>query len=429
MLSIESDAFDEGYLKDLGRAALTLEDRFAITGQETCDGVISIVVTNTHNTNSTSSDKFTVNFPCKLNDQNLSSLISEASPAAFGHGKETCVDTTVREAKDLRADRFEINGFSPEYLLGIIRDALVPDADSITAELHKLNIYSKGGHFQSHKDTPRGDGFFGTLVIVLPVLHIGGILQIDAPNESSSSSSDLTISSITVDAGDEMLGSSYSDLRGCWHEYSGKSSRPVFRSGLLSTMNKTSVEGKVEADAKKAQAKKKLLDTLPQPSLRWAAFFGDCNHKVIDVEFGNRVTISYILRRSDGKCNEIAGQSLTTSLSDTTAALTSSSTTSSTTATSTSTQSANEQLQIMTFRAKRFTEHFVHALQKPDFYPTGGTIGFACIHLYEDRELPAAGSVVPQYSRECIATERCRCLGMCLCSSFGTRCTSTTTCQ
>jgi hypothetical protein len=38
------------------------------------------------------------------------------------------------------------------------------EPNSLTAELYCLNVYSSGGHFEPHKDTPRGDDMLGTLV-------------------------------------------------------------------------------------------------------------------------------------------------------------------------------------------------------------------------------------------------------------------------
>jgi hypothetical protein len=42
------------------------------------------------------------------------------------------------------------------------------DSPPITAELYALNVYTSGGHFAPHKDTPRGQDMFGTLVVCLP---------------------------------------------------------------------------------------------------------------------------------------------------------------------------------------------------------------------------------------------------------------------
>ena len=44
----------------------------------------------------------------------------------------------------------------------------------VTIVPDKLNVYQKGDFFKDHIDTPRGVNMFGSLVICLPVYHIGG---------------------------------------------------------------------------------------------------------------------------------------------------------------------------------------------------------------------------------------------------------------
>jgi len=44
--------------------------------------------------------------------------------------------------------------------------------------LYKLNVYGEGSFFKTHKDTPRGDRMFGSLVIVFPAAHEGGALTL-----------------------------------------------------------------------------------------------------------------------------------------------------------------------------------------------------------------------------------------------------------
>ena len=47
----------------------------------------------------------------------------------------------------------------------------------IDAKLYKLNLYTVGGHFTSHVDTPiNPELFLGSLVIALPSEHEGGDL-------------------------------------------------------------------------------------------------------------------------------------------------------------------------------------------------------------------------------------------------------------
>ncbi|KAG6849972.1 hypothetical protein H0H93_003161 [Arthromyces matolae] len=60
-----------------------------------------------------------------------------------------------------------------------IRNQLLDASDGdkiIKSELYKLNVYGKGSFFKSHKDTPRGETMFGSLVVVFPTPHKGGAL-------------------------------------------------------------------------------------------------------------------------------------------------------------------------------------------------------------------------------------------------------------
>ncbi|KZP28259.1 hypothetical protein FIBSPDRAFT_852764 [Athelia psychrophila] len=49
-------------------------------------------------------------------------------------------------------------------------------AKPIYIELYKLNVYGVGDFFKTHKDTPRSDTTFGSLIVVFPTSHEGGIL-------------------------------------------------------------------------------------------------------------------------------------------------------------------------------------------------------------------------------------------------------------
>jgi hypothetical protein len=103
----------------------------------------------------------------------LKPLLAHCKPAGFGDGKKTRYDRSVRDALQLNADAgaFTVEGFDPESagILAAIQRELVPhDPSPIAAELYSVNVYSGGGHFAPHKDTPRGQGMFGTLVVCLP---------------------------------------------------------------------------------------------------------------------------------------------------------------------------------------------------------------------------------------------------------------------
>jgi hypothetical protein len=103
----------------------------------------------------------------------LKVLLEHCKPAPFGDGKKTRYDRNVRDALQLKAEQggFSIEGFDPESagILKKIQRELVPhDPNPISAELYSVNIYTGGGHFAPHKDTPRGSDMIGTLVVCLP---------------------------------------------------------------------------------------------------------------------------------------------------------------------------------------------------------------------------------------------------------------------
>jgi hypothetical protein len=87
----------------------------------------------------------------------------------------------VRDALQLKAEggAFSIENFDPEsagILKKIQRELLPHDPNPISAELYTANVYTDGGHFAPHKDTPRGSDMFGSLVVCLPSQFGNGIL-------------------------------------------------------------------------------------------------------------------------------------------------------------------------------------------------------------------------------------------------------------
>jgi hypothetical protein len=103
----------------------------------------------------------------------LKPLLEHCKPAPFGEGKRTRYDRRVRDALQLKAENggFAVENFDPESagILKKVQRELVPhDPNPISAELYTVNVYTDGGHFAPHKDTPRSSDMFGTLVVCLP---------------------------------------------------------------------------------------------------------------------------------------------------------------------------------------------------------------------------------------------------------------------
>ena len=92
-----------------------------------------------------------------------------------GIGSETVIDKEYRDALKLHPDYFYttldiVNTCIPNLI------AKVMSSTPIRAELYMLNVYSTGGCFKSHVDTPRSADMFGSLVVCLPSKFTGGAL-------------------------------------------------------------------------------------------------------------------------------------------------------------------------------------------------------------------------------------------------------------
>lgn len=224
------------------------------------------------------------------------------APASFGEGTETRTDVRVREGRQLyaRNGALAVEGFDEALreILCQIRESLCPhDAAPPNAELHSLNVYGRGGHFVAHKDTPREPSIFGTLVVCLPLDFRGGQLIVEQESRA------------TFD----------------WEV------RSYFES-----LQETEVQ-----------------------RIRWAAFFGDVDHRIEPVTSGCRATLTYELRRAPDTGPAVSSQP---------------------------------------GRAEAaFTAALIEALADPKFVSDGGRFGMPCLHLYavptSEKTLPGIESL------------------------------------
>lgn len=195
--------------------------------------------------------------------ESLSELTDRLPKAAFGHGSETKIDPSVRDARQLKATEFDVNIPSEalEQIKSEIKSGLLLETD-IALEPYSLNVYEKGGRFLKHKDTPRGNDMIGTLVVCLPSLFEGGRL----------------IVANGIDEGKDGYFSKYACDRAtnCWW---GKDGYP-----------------ECEVNPKR---------------VAWSAFFSDADHEIEAVEDGVRITVAYLIRRKDSKdAKEVCPSSL-----------------------------------------------------------------------------------------------------------------------
>ena len=107
-------------------------------------------------------------------------LIATAEPAPYGKGPDTLVDTSVRDCRQIGAERIRLAGGAwPETFARILASAasgLGCASDRLDAQLYKLLVYERDGFFSAHRDTEKADGMIATLTISLPVAGGGGEL-------------------------------------------------------------------------------------------------------------------------------------------------------------------------------------------------------------------------------------------------------------
>ena len=132
----------------------------------------------------------------KLSDLPLDKLLQYCDPAPFGDLVEmkTVVDSEVRLAYEVKSEgfKFETENKATRFLgmrmIGDfpggrsikkhIEETLTPGR-YVSLDRYKLNVYSKGGFFKPHVDTPSGNEMIGTLVLCLPSPHRGGELCVN----------------------------------------------------------------------------------------------------------------------------------------------------------------------------------------------------------------------------------------------------------
>ncbi|EDR00473.1 uncharacterized protein LACBIDRAFT_313386 [Laccaria bicolor S238N-H82] len=114
-------------------------------------------------------------------DASLQVLLEACQPAPFGVDNKDVLDETYRKAWKMDnanfATRLDVVNTG---ILESIRSMLMQGNENkkIRLEMYKLNIYGPGSFFKAHKDTPRGENMFGSLVVIFPTRHEGGALQL-----------------------------------------------------------------------------------------------------------------------------------------------------------------------------------------------------------------------------------------------------------
>eukprot|EP01135_Chromosphaera_perkinsii_P006212 Nk52_evm1s454 gene=Nk52_evmTU1s454 len=266
-------------LQKLGAAMLLLEDVFVCNSSHSLSDSSSSSSSSIQ-ISSTATDASPVCLPLPVNlnthKDSLETFLACCQMSPFGKGDKTVIDETVRKAFHIPRDQIISTGIPDKTLNEIIEQVrcnLAPDAKKIHAELHKINVYGPGGFFDSHWDTPRDELSFGTLVVCLPVAFKGGELCVWS-NCHQKGLKEQKNQYHRFAWGNSLFESSVSSSSmsrfGGWN----------YRKNLPNA-NNTAVD---------------IHTTTPSNKLQWAAFYGNCHHKITPVTDGYRVTVSFVLR-------------------------------------------------------------------------------------------------------------------------------------
>ncbi|KAF7291184.1 Fe2OG dioxygenase domain-containing protein [Mycena indigotica] len=118
-------------------------------------------------------------------EQELVRLAEACQKATFGAENGDVLDETYRKAGKMDVKNFAarldlastgiLDAIAPDLLIGYEADE---DESVLRAEMYKLNVYGPGSFFKAHQDTPRAANMIGSLVVVLPTDHEGGMLTL-----------------------------------------------------------------------------------------------------------------------------------------------------------------------------------------------------------------------------------------------------------
>jgi hypothetical protein len=123
------------------------------------------------------------NLSLPLNAESIQLLTSECEEAPFGKGLSTVLDQSVRSTLQLDVSKFQVTNKNWDHgiqklaqraakLLGI------NDGVKVHAKPYKLLLYRENDFFKPHQDTEKDEGMFGSMIVQLPSLYVGGHLVV-----------------------------------------------------------------------------------------------------------------------------------------------------------------------------------------------------------------------------------------------------------
>lgn len=112
-------------------------------------------------------------------------LMARATPAPYGHGERTVLNSQVRDAMQIDASELEYDEDWERQIDDIVAQAMqgLGVEGRVRAQAHKVLIYRRGGHFKPHRDSEKIEGMFATLIVALPTTFRGGRLVVSHEHE------------------------------------------------------------------------------------------------------------------------------------------------------------------------------------------------------------------------------------------------------
>ena len=146
-----ASAAEETVVENLGKLAESLSCRFTCGGELTSPDKIQLVYRKS------ASQLCEVVFP-GASEADIQQLLDACSVASFGINDQLVTDTNYRNALKLDPDNFTTSfqvASTPICMHAAM--TMMPNVQGVLAELYELNIYSSGGFFKAHVDTPRSE--------------------------------------------------------------------------------------------------------------------------------------------------------------------------------------------------------------------------------------------------------------------------------
>lgn len=121
--------------------------------------------------------------PQPLNGDQAQALHALTRPAPFGLRDKTLHDTRVRDAGELDALALTLRWADGALAALQAEVGRALGLAGLELRAHKLLVYGPGQFFKPHQDTEKHAGMVGTLTLVWPSAHIGGILRVQHGDE------------------------------------------------------------------------------------------------------------------------------------------------------------------------------------------------------------------------------------------------------